>query len=80
MDLEEPYKIFENLTLADTEELFEDIRLYLSLEKAPSNIEFWQVCTVSSQRIILLRHLAWLTLLFATVCTSSRWPPSARLV
>jgi len=33
----------QNLTLADTEELFEDIRLYLSLEKAPSNIEFWQV-------------------------------------
>jgi hypothetical protein len=33
----------QNLTLADTEELYEDIRLYLSLEKSPSNVEFWQV-------------------------------------
>ena len=32
----------QNLTLADTEELMADIRLYLTLEKIPSNIEFWK--------------------------------------
>lgn len=33
----------QNLTLADTEELQADIRLYLTLETAPANVEFWKV-------------------------------------
>ncbi|CED85428.1 Cactin [Phaffia rhodozyma] len=56
MDIEEPYKIFDNLTLADTEELREDINMYLSLEKSPSNIEFWQsMLTVCTARLRELR-------------------------
>jgi hypothetical protein len=42
-DIDEPWLIFENLTLEDMEELSGDIKMYLSLEKAPVNIEFWEV-------------------------------------
>lgn len=42
-EIDEPWLIFENLTLADTEELKQDIQMYLSLEKSPTNIEFWEV-------------------------------------
>jgi hypothetical protein len=57
-DLEEPYAIFDvrrhdvyssrldpvqNLTLEDTQELEEDIKMYLSLEKSEANLEFWRV-------------------------------------
>ncbi|GHJ88471.1 hypothetical protein NliqN6_4873 [Naganishia liquefaciens] len=41
-EIDEPWLIFENLTLADTEELKQDIQMYLSLEKSPTNIEFWE--------------------------------------
>lgn len=42
-EIDEPWKIFENLTLDDCVELEQDIKMYLSLEKSPINIEFWQV-------------------------------------
>ena len=42
-DIDEPWLIFDNLTLEDMEELSGDIKMYLSLEKAPVNIEFWEV-------------------------------------
>ncbi len=42
-EIDEPWLIFENLTLEDTEELYADIRMYLSLEKSPTNIDFWEV-------------------------------------
>lgn len=42
-EIDEPWLIFENLTLQDTEELEQDIRMYLSLEKSPTNREFWEV-------------------------------------
>ncbi|KAJ9106383.1 hypothetical protein QFC21_001529 [Naganishia friedmannii] len=41
-EIDEPWLIFENLTLQDTEELEQDIRMYLSLEKSPTNREFWE--------------------------------------
>ncbi|KAJ9124314.1 hypothetical protein QFC22_001114 [Naganishia vaughanmartiniae] len=41
-EIDEPWLIFENLTLQDTEELEQDIRMYLSLEKSPTNKEFWE--------------------------------------
>jgi hypothetical protein len=47
-EIDEPWLIFENLTLADTEELKQDIQMYLSLEKSPTNIEFWEVSTSSA--------------------------------
>ncbi len=42
-EIDEPWLIFENLTLEDTEELLSDIKMYLSLEKSPTNIDFWEV-------------------------------------
>jgi hypothetical protein len=47
-EIDEPWLIFENLTLADTEELKQDIQMYLSLEKSPTNIEFWEVSAYSA--------------------------------
>ncbi|KAG8927643.1 hypothetical protein FRC02_007975 [Tulasnella sp. 418] len=42
IDFDEPYAIFENLTLEQTEELRDDIERYLSLEETEINIEFWK--------------------------------------
>ena len=42
IDLEEPYAIFDNITLEETDELEADIRMYLSLEKAEANLDFWR--------------------------------------
>lgn len=47
IDLEEPYKIFDNLNLAEIEELHHDIQMYLSLEKNESNLDFWRVSEVA---------------------------------
>lgn len=46
VDLEEPYLIFDNLTLEETEELYEDIQMYISLEKSESNLDFWRAMIV----------------------------------
>jgi len=43
IDVDEPYTIFENLTLQEVEELHQDIQRYLSLEKNPNNLDFWRV-------------------------------------
>ncbi|OWZ60198.1 cactin [Cryptococcus neoformans c45] len=45
-EIDEPWKIFENLTLDDCVELEQDIKMYLSLEKSPINIEFWQAMLI----------------------------------
>ncbi|OZJ04826.1 hypothetical protein BZG36_02347 [Bifiguratus adelaidae] len=42
VDLEEPYTIFDNLTLEEMEELHKDINMYLALEKSPESVEFWK--------------------------------------
>lgn len=42
IDLDEPYTIFDDLALAETEELHQDIQMYLSLEKNDSNLDFWR--------------------------------------
>ncbi|KAJ1309131.1 hypothetical protein OPQ81_004807 [Rhizoctonia solani] len=41
IDFDEPYTIFENLSLEQTEELHDDIQKYLSLEQSQTNIDFW---------------------------------------
>ncbi|KZP00027.1 hypothetical protein CALVIDRAFT_544201 [Calocera viscosa TUFC12733] len=41
IDFDEPYKIFENLTFEQTEELHDDILKYLGLEKNDVNIDYW---------------------------------------
>jgi len=43
MELDEPYKLFENLTLRELEELQGDIHYYLELENDEKNISFWKV-------------------------------------
>lgn len=42
IDLEEPYLLFDNLDLEETEELYQDIQMYLSLEKNDQNLDFWR--------------------------------------
>ncbi|GJN92199.1 hypothetical protein Rhopal_005229-T1 [Rhodotorula paludigena] len=57
VDLEEPYAIFEHLTLEDAEELHEDIKMYLSLEKIEAHQEFWRsLLIVSSSALESLRE------------------------
>ncbi|KAI5894203.1 uncharacterized protein SCHCODRAFT_02667247 [Schizophyllum commune H4-8] len=55
IDLDEPYKIFDNLTPDQTEELHEDIERYLTLEHSDVNIDFWTnmmvVCKDRLERI-----------------------------
>ncbi|KAJ3192892.1 hypothetical protein HK101_005792 [Irineochytrium annulatum] len=46
MDTDEPYKIFENLTLPEIEELYKDIQLYLALEHDAMNKSFWEAMIV----------------------------------
>ncbi|KAJ1657324.1 hypothetical protein IWQ61_003266 [Dispira simplex] len=46
VDVNEPFTICDGLPLADAKELFEDIKYYLSLEKDPYNVEFWQALLV----------------------------------
>ncbi|ORY73432.1 mid region of cactin-domain-containing protein [Leucosporidium creatinivorum] len=57
IDMDEPYVIFDNLTLEDSEELHEDIKMYLSLEKSEANLEFWRsLLIVSSASLEALRN------------------------
>ncbi|UZJ52388.1 hypothetical protein CBS101457_001708 [Exobasidium rhododendri] len=42
IDLEEPFLLFDDLDLDETEELHADIQMYLSLEKREHNLEFWR--------------------------------------
>ncbi|KAI8069268.1 mid region of cactin-domain-containing protein [Gongronella butleri] len=49
IDLDEPYKIFDDLSLADTEELDEDIQMHLLLEKNRDSLAFWKAMVVVSQ-------------------------------
>ncbi|KAG9297551.1 hypothetical protein G9A89_001492 [Geosiphon pyriformis] len=46
IDVDEPYTIFENLSLDEVEELHQDIQLYLNLEKNPNNLDFWRAMIV----------------------------------
>ncbi|KPV78198.1 uncharacterized protein RHOBADRAFT_50696 [Rhodotorula graminis WP1] len=57
VDLEEPYAIFEHLTLEDAEELHDDIKMYLQLEKIEAHTEFWRaLLIVSSASLEALRE------------------------
>lgn len=48
--------IAQNLTLEETEELFEDITMYLTLEKDESSLEFWRsMMVVCSSALDMLR-------------------------
>lgn len=42
IDLDEPYTIFEEISLEETEELHQDIQMYLQLEKNDSHLDFWR--------------------------------------
>ncbi|KAF5363399.1 hypothetical protein D9756_000810 [Leucocoprinus leucothites] len=55
IDLDEPYKIFDNLTTPQTEELHDDIERNLALETEDTHIDFWTnmmvVCKDRLERI-----------------------------
>jgi len=61
VDLEEPYLIFDNLTLEETEELYEDIEMYISMEKSEANLDFWHamivVCSAALETLRSERNL-----------------------
>ncbi|KAG0201193.1 hypothetical protein BGX28_005915 [Mortierella sp. GBA30] len=42
IDVDEPYTIFDNLGLDDVQELFHDIKFYLSLDKDENSVDFWR--------------------------------------
>ncbi|CEH19441.1 Cactin [Ceraceosorus bombacis] len=46
IDLEEPYLIFENLSLDEVEELHQDIQMYLTLEKNQQHLDFWKAMVI----------------------------------
>ncbi|KAH8929888.1 hypothetical protein BT69DRAFT_1235567 [Atractiella rhizophila] len=48
VELDEPYEIFNNLSLDEVIQLHEDIKMYLSLEKHQSCIDFWTALLVVS--------------------------------
>ncbi|KAH8554971.1 mid region of cactin-domain-containing protein [Umbelopsis sp. PMI_123] len=52
VDLDEPYTIFDDLTLAETEELHRDIQMYLTLEKNEESLEFWRAMLLVSADIL----------------------------
>ncbi|KIO31016.1 hypothetical protein M407DRAFT_141171 [Tulasnella calospora MUT 4182] len=57
IDFDEPYAIFENLSLEQTEELHDDIQKYLSLETRDVNIDFWtNMMVVCKDRLEKLRE------------------------
>lgn len=42
IDMEEPYLLFDDLNMKETEELYRDIQMYLSLERSEQNLDFWR--------------------------------------
>lgn len=61
VDLDEPYKIFDDLALEEVQELHEDIKMHMTLEKADRNREFWRclnvVCEDTLRTLTAARHL-----------------------
>lgn len=59
IDLEEPYEIFDALSLEETEELHQDIQMYLTLEKNEQNLDFWRsMIIVCDDKLSELRQRA----------------------
>ncbi|KAI7820999.1 mid region of cactin-domain-containing protein [Gamsiella multidivaricata] len=46
IDVEEPYTIFDNLSLEEVQELLHDIKFYLSLDKADQTTDFWRAMLI----------------------------------
>ncbi|KAF9362267.1 hypothetical protein BGX34_006510 [Mortierella sp. NVP85] len=46
IDVDEPYTIFENLGLDEVQELFHDIKFYLSLDKDEQSVDFWRAMLI----------------------------------
>ncbi|TKY86738.1 hypothetical protein EX895_004378 [Sporisorium graminicola] len=75
IDLDEPYTIFEEISLDETEELHQDIQMYLQLEKNDSNLDFWRsmliVCDDKLEELKEERDSA-------TTATNARQDPEER--
>ncbi|KAI3724031.1 hypothetical protein L2E82_35795 [Cichorium intybus] len=47
VEIEEPYMVFKGLTVKEMEELHEDIKMHLDLDRAtPTHIQFWEALSV----------------------------------
>ncbi|KAG6833803.1 hypothetical protein H0H87_011737 [Tephrocybe sp. NHM501043] len=61
IDLDEPYNIFDNLTVSQVEELHNDIERYLTLEDLDVNLDFWTnmmvVCKDCLETLQSNRHM-----------------------
>ncbi|KAG6878249.1 hypothetical protein C0993_010021 [Termitomyces sp. T159_Od127] len=56
IDLDEPYNIFDNLSVPQVEELHNDIEHYLSLEESEINLDFWtNMMVVCKDRLEVLQ-------------------------
>ncbi|KAG6838006.1 hypothetical protein H0H93_008400 [Arthromyces matolae] len=57
IDLDEPYNIFDNLTVPQVEELHNDIQRYLTLEASDVNLDFWtNMMVVCKDRLETLQN------------------------
>ncbi|OBZ91758.1 Cactin [Choanephora cucurbitarum] len=56
IDLDEPYTIFDSLTLEDTDELHKDIQMHLALERNEKTLEFWRAMMVVAEDCLFKMH------------------------
>lgn len=55
---DEPYTIFNSLSLEELKELYQDISLYKSMETVEANIEFWTMMAIICKYEINIRNLS----------------------
>ncbi|PIK46373.1 putative cactin isoform X1 [Apostichopus japonicus] len=57
IEMQEPYNILTGLTIRDLEDLLEDIKVYLEMEKH-TNLEFWKdITTITDDELAKLRKI-----------------------
>ena len=65
IEIDEPYLVFQGLTVKDMEELHEDIKMHLDLDRAtPTHIQYWEVisllytgCVSETTTLLLIRFV-----------------------
>lgn len=79
IDLDEPYTIFEDLKLEETQELHQDIQMYLQLEKNDANLDFWRsMLIVCDDKLEQLQEEQDHAVGAATPATNARQDPEER--
>ncbi|KAH9671674.1 Cactin [Citrus sinensis] len=58
IEINEPYMAFKGLTVKDMEELRDDIKMYLDLDRAtPTHVEYWEVLSLLTILLLLSRDI-----------------------